>query len=187
MELAVNKCEKFMADYYLDIVDENDSVIGKELKSKKRELGFISRVAAVYLVDSSGKFLMCRRADHKDDAAGLWDLAVCGNVESGETYEEAAKREMKEELDIECDLEMLGKFYEEVEATKGGLLKVFCANFLAVSDEEPRLNDELSECRKMTFLEIESELAKNPEKFCHGFQIDFENVKEKLRNKIRGI
>lgn len=173
-----------MSDYYLDVVDEKDEVVGKELKSKKREMGFISRVIAVYLLDSEKKFLMCKRAAHKDDAADLWDLAVCGNVESGEAYEGATKRELKEELEIECDLEMLGKFYEEVEATKGGVLKVFCGVFVGYSDKIPKLNHELSEFRKMNFDEIETELAATPEKFCHGFQIDFENCRGKLKKII---
>jgi len=173
-----------MADYYLDVVDENDNVIGKELKSKKIEQGFISRVVATYLLDLEKKFLMCKRAVHKDDAGDLWDLAVCGNVESGEAYEEAMKRELKEELNIECKLELLGKFYEEVEATKGGVLKVFCGVFVGFSDEIPKLNHELSEFKKMGFEEIETELAANPEKFCRGFQIDFENSKEKLKEIV---
>ena len=170
-----------MADYYIDIVNENDEVTGKELKSKKLEKGFISRVVAVFLLDSEKKFLMCKRASHKDDAADLWDLAVCGNVESGETYQKAMKRELKEELDIDCKLELLEKFYEEVEATKGGILKVFCGVFLGFSDKIPKLNHELSEFRKMSFDEIESELAADPKIFCHGFRMDFENSKEKLR------
>jgi len=33
----------------------------------------------------------------------------------------------------------------------------------------------------MSFGEIEAELATTPEKFCHGFRLDFELVKEKLR------
>jgi isopentenyl-diphosphate Delta-isomerase len=169
-----------MADYYIDVVNEKDEVVGKALKSKKREQGFISRVIAVLLRDSEGNFLMCRRADHKDDAAGLWDMAVCGTVESREDYYSAAKRELQEELGISCELEVLGKFYMEYDATKGGTLKVFCTVFLGQSDAKPELNHELSECRKMTFKEIEAELAKNPEKFCPGFRIDFENVREKL-------
>jgi len=60
-----------MADYYIDVVNKKDEVIGKELKSEKLLKGFISRVVAVYLRDSEGKFLMCKRADHKDDAPGL--------------------------------------------------------------------------------------------------------------------
>lgn len=174
-----------MADYYLDVVNEKDEVIEKELKSKKLEKGFISRVVAVFILDSKKRFLMCKRADGKDDAPGLWDLATCGNVESGESYETAAERELKEELGIKCDLEPLGKFYEEVEATKGGVLKVFCGIFLGQSDEAPRLNHELVEFRKMNFGEIETELASNPEKFCNGFRVDFENVREKLAKEIK--
>jgi hypothetical protein len=34
-----------MADHYVDIVNESDEVMGKGLKSRKPELGFISRVA----------------------------------------------------------------------------------------------------------------------------------------------
>ena len=170
-----------MADYYIDIVNEHDEVVGRGLKSQKLEQRFISRVIAILLRDSGGKFLMCRRADHKDDAAGLWDMAVCGTVECGEEYEETAKRELQEELGIFCGLEALGKFYLEYEATKGGTLKVFCTVFIGYSDEKPQLNHELSECKKMSFNEIETELAATPEKFCHGFRIDFQNVKEKLR------
>lgn len=171
-----------MSDYYLDVVDENDEVIEKELKSLKRGKGFISRVIAIFLLDSEKKFLICKRAEHKDDAAGLWDLAVCGNVESGEAYGEAAKRELREELGINCKLEYLGKFYEEVKATRGGIIKVFCGIYAGVADEQPKLNHELSEFRKMSFEEIKNEIKLYPEKFCHGFKLDFENVKEKLRN-----
>jgi hypothetical protein len=42
-----------MADHYVDIVNENDEVIGKELKSRKPELNFISRVVAVLVKDST--------------------------------------------------------------------------------------------------------------------------------------
>jgi isopentenyl-diphosphate Delta-isomerase len=176
-----------MADYHVDIVNEKDEVIGKDLKSHKRAKGFISRVAAVYLCDSRGKYLMCKRAAQKEDAPGLWDLAVCGNVESGESYEEAAKRELEEELEINCELKLLGKYYEEVEATRGGILKVWCGVFFGITDGLPKLNHELEECRKMSISQIEAELKSDPAKFCHGFQIDFKQVKDKLKNINRNL
>jgi isopentenyl-diphosphate Delta-isomerase len=171
-----------MSDYLIDVVNKNDEVIGKDLKSRKLAKGFISRVVAVYLRDSGGRYLMCKRAAQKDDAPGLWDLAVCGNVESTESYDDAAKRELQEELGIQCVLKLLGKFYEEVEATKGGTLKVFCGVFFGVTDETPQLNHELEEFRKMSISQIEAELEADPAKFCHGFRIDFEQVKGKLKD-----
>ena len=81
----------------------------------------------------------------------------------------------------------MGKFYEEVEATKGGVLKVFCGIYTGITDKLPKLNYELTEYKKMSFDEIETGLASNPEKFCHGFQVDFQLSKEKLRNKVSPV
>ena len=89
-----------MADHYVDIVDKKDNVIGKELKSKKKDLGFISRVVAIMIRDSNGKFLVCKRGSHKKIDAEKYDLAAFGNVISGEDYQSAAERELKEELNI---------------------------------------------------------------------------------------
>ncbi|MBW2971429.1 NUDIX domain-containing protein [Candidatus Woesearchaeota archaeon] len=168
-----------MADHYVDIVDENDEVIGRELKSKKPEMGFISRVVAVMLRDSDGKFIVTKRGSHKKLAADKLDLAAFGNVDAGEDYETAAKRELREETGLSCPLTMLDKFYQEIEH-KGNTLKIFCGVFLGHTDKEPVLNHELISFRRMTFEEIESEMKKNPEHFCQGFVNDFNKVKTKL-------
>jgi 8-oxo-dGTP diphosphatase len=53
-------------------------------------------VAAVIIHE--GKILGCRRASHKD-AAGLWEFPG-GKVESGESPQEALRREISEELSL---------------------------------------------------------------------------------------
>ncbi|MDD5178202.1 MAG: NUDIX hydrolase [Candidatus Nanoarchaeia archaeon] len=171
-----------MADHYIDIVNEKDEIIGKELKSKKPELGFISRVVAVMLRDSNDKFIVCKRGSHKILDAEKYDLAAFGNVDSGENYGQAAKRELKEELNLHCKLTMLDKFYQEIEH-KGNKLRIFCGVFLGETDKEPELNHELVSFKRMTFKEIETEMKSNPERFCPGFVNDFNQVKEKLRIK----
>jgi isopentenyl-diphosphate delta-isomerase len=169
-----------MADHYIDIVNENDEVIGKELKSKKPSLGFISRVVAILLRDSNGKFLVCKRGSHKKVDADKYDLAAFGNVDSGEEFQEAAERELREELDISCNLIRLDKFYQE-NIHKGIKFRIFCGVFLGESNEEPKLNHELVSFRKMSFEEIEKEMKEDPDKFCQGFRNDFNQVKEKLK------
>lgn len=64
----------------VDIVNEKDEVIGQDLRSNKIKKGFISRLAAVFLVDSSGKFITTKRAEDKKIDPGLYDLAAVGNV-----------------------------------------------------------------------------------------------------------
>ena len=98
-----------MADHLVDVVDANDQVIGQDWKNQKIAKDFISRVVAILLFDHDKKIILCRRSDKKMNAAGKYDLAAFGNVMAGESYEEAAGRELKEELGIDCDLKFLTK------------------------------------------------------------------------------
>jgi isopentenyldiphosphate isomerase len=175
----------FMPDHIVDIVNEKDEVIGQAMKSEKAEKGFISRVAAVILADSRGKIILAKRSEKKKYSPGLWDLAAVGSVMAGETYEASARRELKEELGIECELKLLNKFYQEAENLGGGQkLKYFCGVFLGKTDAVPVLNNELSEMRKISLQELEGETKNNPEKFCQGFLNDFGQVREKLKKEL---
>lgn len=169
-----------MADHLIDMVDENDNVIGSEMKNKKHELGFISRVVAVMLRDSSGKFIVCKRGSHKMLDADRYDLAACGNVDAGEDYHEAAARELKEELNLTCDITMLDKFYQVIDQ-KGKDFKIFCGVFLGHTDKEPELNHELVSYERLTLEEIEQRMQTSPNEFCPGFINDFNQVKDKLK------
>jgi len=171
---------KIMADHLIDIVNEKDEVIGSEMKSKKSELGFISRVSAVFVKDSSGKIMICKRGPHKKTSPNKFDLSACGNVDAGEIYEKAAERELFEETGIKCQPKMLDKFYQEVDEN-GKNFKYFTGIFLAESNQDPQLNEELVAFRRMSVGEIETEMQETPEIFCQGFIKDFNQVKEKLK------
>lgn len=167
----------------LDVVNEKDEVIGQDLKSDKIAKGLISRVAAVFLVDFEGQFIITKRSEQKVIDPGLYDLAAVGSVLAGESYEDGMRREIKEELLIDCELEMLDKFYQEINH-QDKKLKFFCAVFFGRTEQIPVLNEEVAEFRKMSFEEIKKETMKSPEKFCPGFLKDFRKVEKKLLLKI---
>jgi len=170
-----------MADHLIDIVNENDEVIGSKMKSKKPELGFISRVSVVFVKNSSGKIMICKRGPNKKNDPNKYDLSACGNVDAGETYEQAAARELMEETGIKCQPKMLDKFYQE-NIHDGKVFKYFTGIFLAESNEDPRLNQELVSFKRMSVEEIEKEMKETPENFCQGFLRDFNQVKQKLKS-----
>ncbi len=66
------------------------------------------RVALAFL-ERDGEFLVVKRSK-KNSSAGQWG-AVSGKIESGETPEEAAKRELKEETGLVAKVKMKGDFY----------------------------------------------------------------------------
>jgi isopentenyldiphosphate isomerase len=168
-----------MADHLVDVVDQNDNIIGQDYKNQKIAKDFISRVVAILLFDEAGKLILCRRSDKKTNAAGLWDLAAFGNVMAGEPYEDAAKRELKEELDIDCHLQLLDKFYQE-NHNDGMVYKIFCAVFLGRTSQALKLNHELIEIKKVEINELAQDLQSNPANYCPGLINDFNQVKNKL-------
>lgn len=89
-------------DEYLDLVDEDDQVIGKKLRSEIYTEGLSNfRVINAFIVNAKGEFWIPRRALTKRLFPLCLDTSVGGHVESGETYDEAFARETKEELSID--------------------------------------------------------------------------------------
>ncbi|MEK7623816.1 MAG: NUDIX hydrolase [Patescibacteria group bacterium] len=92
-------------DEYLDLVDENDVVIGRKLRADVRAENLSNfRVVNLFIRNSLGELWIPRRSAHKRDRPLALDMSMGGHVDSGETYEEALKRETMEELNINLDV-----------------------------------------------------------------------------------
>ena len=83
---------------YLDVVDQNDQVIGRETREHVHRAHLIHRGVHILVVNDSGRVLVQRRADSVDNYPGYFDASVGGQVASGESYEQAAARELEEEI-----------------------------------------------------------------------------------------
>ncbi len=164
---------------YLDIVDKEDRVVAQKTKDEKFEQELTSRNVAVFLQDAQGNLLITKRAANKRSFPNCYDLAACGHVISGENYVQAALRELKEELGVECEIMPLTKMYNEFEE-KGKTLSYFTGIFLGTYNGDVSLNHELTEMKKMTIKEIEDAITENKEQFTPGFITDFNEVKHHL-------
>jgi len=83
---------------YFDVVDENDRIIGRASRDECHKKGLIHRAIYIIVINSKKEILLQKRSMKKDLHPGLWTTSVSGHVDSGESYEEAAHREMKEEI-----------------------------------------------------------------------------------------
>lgn len=92
---------------YLDLVNENDEIIGVTTKAKSHMNSEIHRVAAIFVFDKKGRLLI---QEHLE-SGGKYDHSVGGHVRQGETYDEAAKREAYEELGLTEKLHKISVFY----------------------------------------------------------------------------
>jgi 8-oxo-dGTP pyrophosphatase MutT (NUDIX family) len=88
------------ADEILDIVDENDQVIGQAPRGEVYARGMRHRAVFVRARDAEGRIFVHRRTATKLVFPSLYDMFVGGVVGAGESYDEAALREAEEELGV---------------------------------------------------------------------------------------
>lgn len=99
-----------MTEELVDIVDDADRVIATVTRAEMRARRLQHRSVGVAVMSTDGRLLIHRRSDDKDIWPGWWDIAAGGVVTSGETYDEAARRELSEELGImDGDLQYVGQ------------------------------------------------------------------------------
>lgn len=103
MNTTDNKAEPF------DLVDENDAVIGVITRPEvHRDPTLIHRAVSVLVYNNEGKLFLQKRSQAKDTDAGLWSISAAGHVSQGQSYANAARRELMEELGVTAPL----KFYK---------------------------------------------------------------------------
>lgn len=94
-----------------DVVNENDQVIGKTTRGETyKNKNLIHRSIYVAVFNNKGEIFMQQRSATKDTDPLIWTISCTGHVASGDTYELAARRELKEELGVDLSLEYVDKF-----------------------------------------------------------------------------
>jgi isopentenyldiphosphate isomerase len=88
------------ADEILDIVDEDDRVIGRAPRGEAYARGLRHRCVFVLARDAEGRIFVHRRTARKLVFPSMYDMFVGGVVGAGESYDEAALREAEEELGV---------------------------------------------------------------------------------------
>ncbi|MFD7969968.1 NUDIX hydrolase [Streptomyces clavifer] len=88
------------ADEILDIVDENDEVVGQATRGEATARGLRHRCVFIEARDAAGRIFVHRRTADKLVFPSHYDMFVGGVVGAGESYDDAALREAAEELGV---------------------------------------------------------------------------------------
>jgi isopentenyldiphosphate isomerase len=115
------------ADTLVDIVDTDDQVVDVVPRREMRARNLRHRSVGIAVLESTGRVLIHRRADDKDVWPGRWDLAVGGVVESGETWDAAAMRELAEEVGSRAPIREIGRASYEDDDVKA-IVRMYVAH-----------------------------------------------------------
>lgn len=94
------------------LVDDEDQVLGSVSRLEAHQSQTIKHRSVFILVfNDKNELLLQKRNQNKDTFPSFWTLSASGHVSYGQSYDEAAKRELREELGLEINLEPLHKTY----------------------------------------------------------------------------
>lgn len=155
-----------MREEYSDVVDENDHVLDARPRSDCVRLGLLHGAVVVFLFNARNELYLQRRSKHVSTYPGRWTVSCTGHVSSGETYIEAAKREVREELGINSELVEVVKFisprWKYGKITEWEYVTVLESKVLEPSMV---LSEETEEGKFVPFEELKKMIEKTPEIF----------------------
>ncbi|MFJ3514048.1 MULTISPECIES: NUDIX hydrolase [unclassified Streptomyces] len=91
-------------------VDDQDRVLAVVDRGEAIRRGWLHRIATTICRDQHGRVLVYRRPGNRSRFPGHHEVMFGGAVEVGETYEQAAARELAEELGVDAPVRFLFKF-----------------------------------------------------------------------------
>ena len=149
----------------IDIVDENNKLTGQvEDRWVAYNKGLWRRTVSCWIMNEKGEVLLQKRTANKIRNPNKW-TKTGGQVDSGESVEEAIFREVKEELGIEIPKEQT----KVVNIKKNEINRHFSYNYIFVVDykidEYIIQKEEVDEVKYVSIEEIEESARKKDERY----------------------
>jgi 16S rRNA (adenine1518-N6/adenine1519-N6)-dimethyltransferase len=148
-----------------DVVDEDDRVLSQASRHEVHRRKQLHRAVHVFVFNQAGELFLQRRSKWKDVHPLRWDSSAAGHVNTGQTYDETAPREIEEELGVQATVEPLATIAPS-DATGWEHVRLYRAHH----DGPFRLNlAELDGGGFFTIEQIDRWTAARPADFATGF------------------
>ncbi len=166
-----------MGEEFFDVVDANDAVIGRAARREVHARGLWHRAVHVLVFDAAGRTFLQKRSMTKDMSPGCWDAACSGHLDSGEDYDEAAARELGEEIGVTVEPARLERVMRVEACAQTGweFLRVYRLRHEGPFSLHP---EEIDRGEWMTPAALTAWMRANPGEFTPAFRLIWERFVE---------
>ena len=164
----------------LILVDDEDNQIGScEKVDCHVGDGKLHRAFSVFLFNPAGELLIQQRSSNKMLWPLYWANSCCSHPRVGETTDAAARRRMREELGVECELSYLYKFVYHASYGTSGSEHENCWVYAGHFDGSVDINhDEIADWRFITPDELTAEIAANGDIFAPWLKLEWQRIRQ---------
>lgn len=151
---------------FVVLVDENNNPIGTADKATVHTKNTpLHRAFSLFLFNSKKQLLLTKRAAGKKTFPGIWTNTVCGHLTPDESAVDAAKRRLKNELEIDgVDIKEVAPYRYRFADKNGIVENEICPIFVGHFDGDPISNPlEIDDWKWMNWQEFLNDLEINNE------------------------
>jgi isopentenyl-diphosphate Delta-isomerase len=162
-------------DEQVILVDERDRELGADEKLRAHREGTLHRAFSVFIFDGAGRLLLQKRARGKYHSGGLWSNTACGHPRPGEQTEAAARRRLREEMSLDCELREAFEFVYRAELDGALVEHEYDHVFVGKHDAEPAPDPaEVEGWRWVSMRELREGLREEPERYSYWLRLAVE-------------
>lgn len=159
-------------DEIFDEVNKDDQVIGQRPRPEIHRLQLLHRAVHILVFNDQGQLFLQKRSELKDCFPGKWDSSASGHLDSGETYDHCAVRELEEEIGL-CLSDPPERLFKIEACPETGYEFVWA--YRCVSNGPFRLQEEeVADGGWYTPREVDDWIRTKPSDFASGFILVWE-------------
>lgn len=154
-----------MKEELVVLVDEQNNVLGTVPKSQVHsQTTPLHRAFSSFIFNSKGQILLQQRSSQKKTWPLVWSNTCCGHPGLNESNINAAKRRLKDELNLEASYLEEVQYYRYQFVRYNVMENEICPIIVGFTDKEPIINpDEVEEIQWMDWAEFVKETEQNDE------------------------
>lgn len=170
----------------LILVDGDDNQTGYLSKAAAHDGdGVLHRAFSVFLFNPDGELLLQQRASGKRLWPGYWSNSCCSHPRRGESMEVATSRRLRDELNLDAELEYVYRFSYRAKYRDLGSEHELCHVYLGRIDGAVDFNrSEIEAVRFVSPAELDTEFEQKSGRLTPWFRMEWKALQTEHREQL---